>query len=261
MSLVPWLGGKSKWAGKIVAVFPPHNCYVEVFAGGGAVFFAKRRSAVEVLNDANGELVNLYRQARFHPEALAAELEMLLHSREVFDELQRWPGQTELQRAARLYFLQVAAFGAKVDGQNFGYSTTEPAKHRVSEVGGRLRELSVRLNGVTVEHLDCLEVIARYDRSDTLFYLDPPYIDTAGYGLEFGEAQHQALSERLGQVAGKWVLSINDGPAARRIYCLPGRHWQEHQVAWTVSRTKDPGRKFAELLVASQPLEAQPGLF
>ncbi len=59
--IVPWIGGKRRLVDLLLSRFPAHKCYVEVFAGGAAVFFARNPADVEVLNDVNGDLVNLYR--------------------------------------------------------------------------------------------------------------------------------------------------------------------------------------------------------
>lgn len=67
--IVPWLGGKRRLADRLLPYFPPHQCYVEPFAGGAAMFFLRPTVAdSEVLNDVNGELVNLYRVVKHHLE-------------------------------------------------------------------------------------------------------------------------------------------------------------------------------------------------
>ncbi len=67
--IVPWLGGKRRLADKLIPLFPQHDCYVEAFAGGAALFFLRPMPArCEVLNDINGELVNLYRVVQHHLE-------------------------------------------------------------------------------------------------------------------------------------------------------------------------------------------------
>ena len=67
--IIPWMGGKTKLAKFILSFFPPHTCYAEPFAGGASLFFAKEQSRCEVLNDQNGELMNLYRVVQNHLDA------------------------------------------------------------------------------------------------------------------------------------------------------------------------------------------------
>ena len=76
-SFIPWIGGKSLLAKKIVSMFPDDfDRYIEVFRGGGSVLFAKDKHApLEVYNDVNGQLVNLFRCIRFHREELQREID------------------------------------------------------------------------------------------------------------------------------------------------------------------------------------------
>lgn len=81
-SFMSWIGGKKALRDEIVARFPPKfERYIEVFGGAGWVLFHKQPSDMEVLNDLNGSLVNLYRCVREQPEKLKEELRYLLNSR------------------------------------------------------------------------------------------------------------------------------------------------------------------------------------
>ncbi len=115
--IIPWLGGKRRLADKLIPLFPKHECYVEVFCGGAALYFLRPYpAATEVINDINGELVNLYRVVQHHLEEFVRQFKWALSSREVF----KWQKEakpetlTDIQRAARFYYLQQHAFGGKV---------------------------------------------------------------------------------------------------------------------------------------------------
>lgn len=87
--IIPWLGGKRRLADRLLALFPPHECYVEVFAGGAALYFLRPIPAkTEVLNDVNGELINLYRIVQNHLEEFVRQFKWALSSRQVFKWLQ-----------------------------------------------------------------------------------------------------------------------------------------------------------------------------
>lgn len=79
--IVPWIGGKSRLAKHILPLFPEHACYVEAFAGGAALFFRKDPVKAEVLNDINGDLVNLYRVVQSHLDEFIAQFRWSLSSR------------------------------------------------------------------------------------------------------------------------------------------------------------------------------------
>jgi DNA adenine methylase len=128
--IVPWIGGKRRLAKHILPLFPEHTCYVEPFCGAAALYFLKAPTKVEVLNDVNGELVNLYRVVRHHLEKFVRQFKWALTSRQIFKWLQITPEETltDIQRAARFFYLQKMAFGGKVEGQTFGASTTSGPK-------------------------------------------------------------------------------------------------------------------------------------
>ena len=176
--IIPWIGGKRRLADHLIPRFPRHTCYVEVFAGGAALYFLKNPSKVEVINDVNGELVNLYRVVKTHLEEFVRQFKWALSSREVFKWLQttRPETLTDIQRAARFFYLQHQAFGGKVQGQSWGNSTTAPAPTvNLLRLEETLSAAHLRLTGAYIERLDWRECLRRYDRPHTLFYLDPPY--------------------------------------------------------------------------------------
>lgn len=81
--IIPWVGGKRRLAKHILPLFPAHECYVEPFAGGAALFFLKTAAEVEVLNDINGDLVNLYRVVKHHLEEFVRQFKWALISRQI----------------------------------------------------------------------------------------------------------------------------------------------------------------------------------
>ncbi|EHU01950.1 putative methyltransferase [Pantoea stewartii subsp. stewartii DC283] len=83
-TIIPWVGGKRKLAKHLLPLFPAHTCYVEPFCGGAALFFMKEQSKAEVLNDINGDIVNLYRVIQNHLEEFIKQFKWALTSREMF---------------------------------------------------------------------------------------------------------------------------------------------------------------------------------
>ncbi len=215
--LVPWIGGKRKLADHILPLFPDHQCYVEVFSGAAALFFMKEPSDVEVLNDINGDLVNLYRVVKHHLEELYKQFKWVLTSRQNWDWLQATAVETltDVQRAARFLYLQKLAFGGLVENQTFGTATTSRPRFNLLTLEQDLVDAHMRLINTTIEKLDWRECIRRYDRPHTLFYCDPPYWDTEGYGVGFPWGEYEALSELASSIQGHMVISINNHPDIR----------------------------------------------
>ncbi|MDO7521179.1 DNA adenine methylase [Acinetobacter baumannii] len=210
--IVPWMGGKRRLVSQLIEKMPEHQCYVELFAGGAALFFMREeQSKVEVINDLNGELVNLYRVVQHHLEEFVRQFKWALVSRQMFDWLKSASVEmmTDIQRAARFYYLQHTAFGAKVSGQTFGTATTARPVNllRIEE---QLSEAHLRLSGVTVEHLTWDACLLKYDRPHSFMYADPPYWKLAGYGVGFGLDQYEKMAELMKTCKSKVMLSIND---------------------------------------------------
>lgn len=218
--VIPYFGGKSRLAKTIIGKIPEHTCYVEVFAGGASVFFAKDPSKAEVINDLDRDLVTLYRVIKHHPEELYRQYKFSLVSRSEFNREQQVNPETltDVQRAARYLFLQKCAFGGHVTGQTFGISTTGRPRFNLLTLESAIEEAWRRLINVIIECKDFRDLIPRYDRPHTLFFLDPPYWNIPGYKFDFSEQDFIDLRSLLSGIKGKFLMTINDTPQIREIF-------------------------------------------
>lgn len=247
--IIPWLGGKRRLADKLFPLFPAHECYVEVFAGGAALYFLRPMPAqTEVLNDINGDLVNLYRVVQHHLEEFVRQFKWALSSRQIFkwQQLTDPSTLTDIQRAARFYYLQQHAFGGKVDGQTFGTATTGPAIN-LCRIEENLSAAHLRLSGTYVENLPWQEVMRRYDRPHSFFYCDPPYWQTEGYGVDFGFEQYHELAAFMRTCKGKVMVSINDHPDIRA--CFDGFHMETLGIKYAVANVHGEAQTSRELVI------------
>ena len=126
--IIPWIGGKRRLAKHILPMISQHTCYVEPFAGAAAILFLKPMSKVEVVNDINQDLISLYRVIQHHLDEFVRQFRWAITSRKIYEWLQETPPETltDIQRAARFFYLQKLSFGGKVDGRTFGTATTSP---------------------------------------------------------------------------------------------------------------------------------------
>ena len=259
--IIPWIGGKRRLADKLLPLFPPHDCYVEVFCGGAALYFLRPVPApCEVINDINGELVNLYRVVQHHLEEFVRQFKWALSSRQIFRWLQDAPTEplTDIQRAARFFYLQHHAFGGRVEGQSFGTATTGPIVN-LCRIEENLSTAHLRLAGTTVENLPWLECVRRYDRPHTFFYLDPPYWQTEGYGVPFGFEQYEAMAETMRIMKGKAMVSINDHPDIRRAF--DGLEFLDLAISYSVGNARTVARDESRELVICNFRAGEGGLF
>ncbi|MDE5619631.1 MAG: DNA adenine methylase, partial [Ruminococcus sp.] len=214
-SFIPWVGGKSLLAKKIVALFPDDiNRYIEVFGGGGSVMFCKEKHAdLEVYNDFNSDLVNLFRCAKYHRAELQREISGYFNSREMFEDIKakmNIRGFTDIQRAAMFYVRIKISYGSDIrtfscKGNNLSSDYLEP--------------IEKRLKRVVIENKDFENLIKVYDRPKALFYCDPPYHKTENYyDATFTEADHERLKVILSGIKGRFVLSYNDDEYIRELY-------------------------------------------
>jgi DNA adenine methylase len=247
--MVPWVGGKRRLAPQILPLLPEHTCYVEPFAGAAAMFFAKAPVKVEVLNDVNGDLVSLYRVVQHHLDEFVRQFRWALTSRQLYAWLQETRPETltDIQRAARFFYLQKCGFGGKVNGQTFGTATTAPSRLNLLRIEEDLSAVHLRLHQVFIEHLDWANCIERYDRPHTLFYLDPPYWGTEGYGVDFGLEQYDRMAELLRTIKGKAAVSVNDIPEMRQAF--KGLAMKRLAIKYTVGASGVGRRERGELLI------------
>jgi len=245
-SVLTYQGGKSRLAPTIVKNIPDHQCYVEPFCGACWVLFNKEPASSEVINDRDGELVTFWKVIQNHLEEFMRYYKYAVTSRELFEiEKRKDPTTlTDIQRAARYYYLQRHSFGGKVTGRTFGTATTGGGPLHISDIEERLMENHWRMKRVFIENLDANECIKRYDRSHTFFYIDPPYYETAGYAIPFGPENFKQLRNTLNGIQGKFLLSLNDHPEVRRIF--NGFKFQRVTLKYsigasTASRSKERG--------------------
>lgn len=137
--------------------------------------------------------------------------------------------------------------GGRVSSQVFGTATTTPPRMNLLRIEEELSAAHLRLARTYVEHLDWKTCIQKYDCPHTLFYADPPYWQTEGYGVPFPFEEYQALAEVMRSCKGKVILSINDHPDMRDVFA----GFRMEQVAIQYSVNQNKGKASAELIICS----------
>lgn len=254
-SFMSWIGGKKALRDVIVPRFPLfYERYIEVFGGGGWVLFHKPPgNDFEVYNDFNSLLTNLYRCVRDRPLELIEALRFVLNSREDFEITRNIlaTGSTadDVQRAA--YFYQLIRYSYASSLTSFG---SQP--HDMWSNFPLIEQAHRRLARVVIEKKDCVKLIRQYDRPESFFYLDPPYIETERYYSNIGEngfteIDHIRLRDALMSIMGKFLLSYNDCPFAWDLYDKPGIHIERVSRINNIKQRYDNGCLFEELLIAN----------
>lgn len=203
------------------------------------------------MNDINKELITLYRVVQNHLEEFVRYFKWTLVSRNEFLRLKSVNPETltDIQRAARFYYLQRNAFAGKVGCQNFGYATTAAPRLNLLRLEEELSMAHIRLAKTFIECLGYEDVIKRYDRPHTFFYLDPPYWNSENdYGKNiFDKRDFENLAEILYNIQGKFILSLNDVPQVREIFS--NFKIEEVQVNYSCSKVRNV--KAHEVLISN----------
>ena len=104
-----------------------------------------------------------------------------------------------------------------------------------------------RLERVQLECAPYEEVMRRFDRPTTLFYLDPPYFGRKLYRHNFGEADFEKLAGQLKKTRGRFILSLNDVPEVRKLF----ENFQIQEVELHYTSQKEAGKRYKEVLITN----------
>lgn len=213
-----WHGGKWLLAPWIIENLPPHRIYVEPFGGAASVLIRKPAAYAEVYNDLDGDVVDMFRVLRDPPQAarLIEQVALTPFSRE--EQADAYEQASDpVERARRLIIRSFMGFGSNGHQQKTGFransnrSGTTPSRDWANYPDG-LAQVASRFTGVVVERRPAVDVMAAHDSSDTLHYVDPPYMpetrDAGGdYAHEMTIEQHAELLTFLTTLRGMVVLS------------------------------------------------------
>lgn len=209
-----YYGGKQMMVGRILSWIPTHNTYVEPFLEGGAVFWAKKQSNIEVINDLNDFVINFYEVVKNDFEALRKKLVVTLHSRKSYNQAKIIYKNQEkfdkIERAWAFFVMCNFAFGSVLDARmSFCKSgDNKVAKKIAKKIENFTFSYCERLRTTTIENDDALTIIKRYDTPHTFFYLDPPYMHAnQGHYAGYSEQDFENLLHVLANLKGKYLLS------------------------------------------------------
>ena len=214
-------GGKFRLAKWVISHFPQHEFYVEPYCGAASVLMAKPRTQGEIINDLDGDVVNVFRVLR-DPE-LAKELQRLVTLTPFAYEEYKFayePCDNPIERARRTIFRSFASIGSDgVSRRASGFrglknnETSVTAAQEWARWPDAVPTFVNRLRFVLIEQRPALHLLKLYDRVETLFYVDPPYVinsrstQSVRYAHELTDQDHIELSEVLHQVKGMVVFS------------------------------------------------------
>jgi DNA adenine methylase len=282
-------GGKWRLGSRLVQLFPPHHIYTEAFGGAASVLMQKPRAANEIYNDLDGDLVNVFRVLQCHAKAkrLAELLRVTPFARAEFEKSYR-PAKDPVEAARRTIIRSFQGFGSdsvtRVKASRVGFNSSlmktgfrynntranVSAAEDWSHYPAQVAAFCERLQGVTIERRNALELLAKCDRPDALHYVDPPYPKEVrnngasesrvehNYRHEMSTTEHEALAELLHSLKGMVVISSYPGTLYRRLYS----GWPVY--SWTGSQFCHNAQKRTEMVwlnPAAEIARSQQSLF
>lgn len=246
-----YAGGKFYARKLILEHFVPHTCYVEPFAGGASIFFAKDKATTSVLNDIDSEVMNCYTQIQNDVEGLINLLDGHVASKEKHSYFKNdYKPQNDLQRALRWYYLNRTSYSGIMNIVNCYWGYGDKYSMQPKNWPAHLRRCSEKLQCVKLSAEDFQAVIEKAPDGSFLF-IDPPYFKadqdkfyTHSFSLEDHERLARVLKKQSYRL--KFLLTYDNCPEIRDIYdwthCVLEREWN-----YTISRTDDQKKYNGEL--------------
>ncbi len=256
-----YYGGKQTLAPIIVEMIPEHILYGEPFFGGGAVFFLKPPSKIEVINDTNDALMNFYRVVKTRFSELNDLVQLSLISRELHHQatiVYHNPALfDEVKRAWAIWVLCMMGFSSKIDGP-FGFDKKDgsQSKRLSFKKSAFTEELMQRLERVQIESADALYVIQSRDHEGAFFYCDPPYVGSnMGHYKGYTDQDFRDLLELLASIKGKFLLSSYPSPMLNDFIEANGWHSIKKDITTTVNIKCGNPKIKTEVLTANYPID------
>lgn len=265
-----YYGAKQRLARRIVETLPPHNAWVEGFCGSAALTLAKNPAPIEVINDLDGQIVNLFKQLRTNSQALCEAVSLTPYAREEFEIARaRKDGLDPLEKARRFLVATMMTVNGTVGSSRSGFSFShsyaregkEARVNRWYNLPERLEKVVERLRGVRVENRDACELLGMFvDRPATLVYLDPPYYTKRehGYVIDANYRQfHVDLLKQCRKARCMVLISCYQNELYDE-FLTPDKGWKKSKIE---THTRDTtGKDYArtEILWMNEPyLKAQ----
>ena len=221
---ISYWGSKASIAKEILPYIPKHKHYLEPFAGSSALYWLKKPSRLETLNDKLGITVNLY-SVFANKRAFFKLCEMLYNTpycehqfKKATKLIQEYnhknynPYKPNVEMAYYYWYAIATSFSRT--GGSLSVGNTYKHKQAISYYNKKAKlllnreQILNRLHGTVILNKDALEVIRRFDGKDAFFYVDPPYPNASHcYYTKYTMDEYKELLALLAKIKGKFLLS------------------------------------------------------
>lgn len=237
-----YFGSKNKLALELCKNLPPHSCWVEAFCGSAALTLAKKPAQIEVINDIDNEIVNLFEQLRNNHVELTRQIALTPYAhQELINARIKNNNDSDIERARKFLVQSMMAINGIFGEERGGFSSsdsysrnnTEARVNRWNNLPERLSKVVERLKNVRIENKNAVDLLENYiDRPATLVYLDPPYLGdrTNGYNID---ANDEDFHKNLLDVAIKAKCMIFISGYENKLYktmLSKDRGWEKKSI-------------------------------
>lgn len=258
---ITYYGGKLSMLKYILPLIPKHTVYTESFFGGGAVFFAKQPSPVEVINDTNNLVINFYEVVQIDFHALKEKIERTPFSRTTYTvahTIYKMPHLFScLSQAWAFYIATTMGFSAVIG--SWSYDKYGKKCKRFHDKKIKFEDaIFDRLQFAEIECNDACKVIESRDSKEAFHYVDPPYVDMfQGHYRGYTDEDYEKLLKTLSNIKGKFLLSSYGSDLLSDFTQQYG--WFTKRIEKPITASKVVGgnsrRKKTEVLTANYSLE------
>jgi len=258
---ISYYGGKQNLVTTILPLIPRHTTYVEPFVGGGAIFWSKPKSEVEIINDNNRELINFYEVVQGEFVELEKMIRISLHSRSLHNDatvIYNNPHMfSRIKRAWAVWVLAAQSFSAMLDG-SWGYDKQKGTTSQkiANKRDSFTMDYAIRIQNVQIECTDALRIIRSRDYPGTFIYCDPPYFNSdCGHYDGYTREDFEELLKALATMQGKFLMSSYPSDILKAYTKENGWYTKTlEQVVSVANGTGSPGKKKIEVLTANYDL-------
>lgn len=208
-----YIGGKHYLLKYLLKLIPEHKIYVEAFCGSAKLLFAKPPSKIEVINDYDKRIANLFYVVAFKFDEFFSKAQNLVYSRTLFEEFKKQLKEKTINELGDVddAVMTYGAINMGFSGQMFNTFSYCIVGNKASTFNKKISKLPLiheRLKNVTIESLDFEVILDKYgDKEEAFIYLDPPYYKTEHYYNGFNHSDHERLLNKLLTLKAKWLLS------------------------------------------------------
>ena len=253
---ISYYGGKQTMLPYILPLVPPHKVYTEAFFGGGAVFWAKEKAKVEIINDFNANVYTFYKVLQSDFSALKVLIEQSVVSKDAYKSalvIYHTPFIfSDIHRAWAFWYATNCGFSCQVGNCRI----TTDGKNAIclhNKIDNFKESYSERLRGVQIENNDACEVISLRDTPDTFHYVDPPYVGAKqGHYGGYEQFHFNELLATLAKVKGKFLLSSYHNEELSKY--VEQYRWYQKEITMHLSSSNAVGKNRLEILTANYPI-------